>query len=219
MYFSYLTWLIVQRTPTDWPGWSWNAVKRKKLKIEGLWGEFYECVHKKKGTIHVLCRHCRHENYLHPNKNGNNPEAIGDSISSLSRHLLKCREYLTQKSSTQSTMADFIIPSKANKVEDDLRTKVLKLFISGNIAFNQADNPYFQDLLQSIHTKSQIVNRRNLRGKLTKLPSDATEDLFILTLLFFSLAVNWEYSVNRTSRLMVTLLLLPHIQSDAERSL
>jgi hypothetical protein len=128
----------------------------------------------------VVCRHCRRENYSHPNKIGNNPEATGGSTSSLSRHLQKCIEYKKQRSSTQSTMIDFTIPMKANKVEDDLRTKVLKFFISGNIAFNQADNPHFQDLLRSGQGKNhQVVNRRNLREKLTELASDATEDLIV----------------------------------------
>ena len=35
-----------------------------------MWDAYYECVHKKKGTIHVLCRFCRRGCFAHPNKGG-----------------------------------------------------------------------------------------------------------------------------------------------------
>ena len=161
----------------------------------------------------MICRHCRRENYSHPNKIGNNPEATGGSTSSLSRHLQKCMEYKKQKSSTQSTITDFTTPMKANKVEDDLRTKALKFFISGNIAFNQADNPHFQNLLQNVHGKNhQIVNRRNLREKLTELASDATEDLIVSLMenqSKVSLALDCWSSRNNYAFLGKSLILIP----------
>ena len=46
--------------------WSWT---KKSLKTPALWTEFLECVHKKKGTLHVLCRYC-HRSYAHPSKIG-----------------------------------------------------------------------------------------------------------------------------------------------------
>ena len=53
--------------------------------------------------------------------------------------------------------------AKANKVDDDILIKALKFFISGNITFNQADNPYFQELIQTAHDKAnQPINHKNI---------------------------------------------------------
>ena len=53
--------------------------------------------------------------------------------------------------------------AKVNKVDDDILTKVLKFFISGNIAFNQADNSYFQELIQTAHgNANQQINCKNI---------------------------------------------------------
>ena len=69
----------------------------------------------------------------------------------------------------------------ANKVDDDILTKALKFFISGNIVFNQADNPYFQELIQTAHDKAnQPINRKNIRERLKKLASIVKEDLMVL---------------------------------------
>jgi len=70
----------------------------------------------------------------------------------MSRHLQSCQRYRDKKGdrermsafeshleSGQTTLADYD--------NDTMVDKTLKFFISGNIAFNQADNPYFQDLI------------------------------------------------------------------------
>ena len=70
--------------------------------------------------------------------------------------------------------------SKVNKVDDDILIKALKFFISGNIAFNQADNPYFQELIQTAHgNANQQINRKNIWERLKKLASTVKEDLMI----------------------------------------
>ena len=153
--------------------WAWN---KKGLKEE-LWLEFYECVHKRKGTVHVVCKYCRHP-FTHPNKIGKNPEGTGGPTTSMSRHLKECIPYKKQKSILQSSIKEFT--DAANTVDDDILTKALKFFISGNIAFNQADNPYFQELIQTAHGKAnQPINRKNIRERLKKLTSTAKEDLMI----------------------------------------
>jgi hypothetical protein len=143
---------------------------------EELWLEFYECIHKKKGTVHVVCKYCRHP-FTHPNKIGKNSERTGGPTTSMSRHLRECVPYKKQKPISQSSIKEFTDP---NKVDDDILTKALKFFISGNIAFNQADNPYFQELIQTAHGKAnQPINRKNIRDRLKKLASTAKEDLMV----------------------------------------
>ena len=60
--------------------------------------------------------------------------------------------------------------------------KVLKFFVSGNIAFNQADNPYFQELMQTMqqNVKGPVINRKSIRTRLGQLAIEAKEDLMIM---------------------------------------
>ena len=139
-----------------------------------------QCVSKRKGTIHVVCKYCRTSSYTHPNKVGSNKQGKGGTTRSLSRHLSECDPYKKQKPNVQFSIADFTTSTNSKALEDDLLTKVLKFLISGNIAFNQADNPFFQAILREIPSENrQIVNRKNLREKLTKVASDAKEDLML----------------------------------------
>jgi len=48
--------------------------------------------------------------------------------------------------------------------QNDLLSKVLRFFISANIPFNVADNPYFEELIQTAQSKNMVcmVNRKNI---------------------------------------------------------
>lgn len=144
-----------------------------------MWSAYYECVHKKKGTIHVLCRFCRKGCFAHPNKIGSNPLAKDGAMISMTRHLEECSVYKKQKSSTQKSISDFSGPNA--KIPQDLLTKTVNFFISGNIAFNQADNPHFHDMIRTAAalgpTKLPTINRKNTRKRLTDLASNGKEDL------------------------------------------
>lgn len=148
-----------------------------------MWLEFYECIHKKRGTIHVVCKHCR-KAFIHPNKIGKNVDGKsipGSTTTSMSRHLKECVTYQKQQSSSQKSMDEFTDRTIANPIDDDILNKALRFFISGNIAFNQADNPYFQELIQTAHVKANqpVINRKNIRARLKKLAVTAKEDLMI----------------------------------------
>ena len=73
--------------------------------------------------------------------------------------------------SGQTTLADYD--------NDTMVDKTLKFFISGNIAFNQADNPYFQDLIRHGEAKQKgiKVNRKSVHARLSEVGANATEDL------------------------------------------
>jgi len=101
----------------------------------------------------------------------------------LARHLEDCSAYKKQKPTSQSSITDFSGCVTSKRVEEDLVIKTLKFFISGNIAFNQADNPYFQELIRAAAAqgiaKIQPINRKNVRDKLHDVASDAKEDLMV----------------------------------------
>src|SRR6266496_6772659 len=127
-----------------------------------MWAQYYECVHKRKGMVHVVCKYC-HKPFLHPNMIGKNTGMTGDATTSLSHHLKECMAYIKQKPILQSSITDFTTYVTVKKVDNDQLTKVLKFFISGNITFNEANNPYFQDLIWTAHgTKNQPINRKNV---------------------------------------------------------
>ena len=145
-----------------------------------MWDAYYECVHKKKGTIHVLCRFCRRGCFAHPNKVGSNLLAKGGATTSMARHLEECSAYKKQKPSTQKSISDFS-GLNAKKPEEDLLTKTVNFFISGKIAFNQADNLHFHDMIRTATalrtTKLPTINHKNTRQRLTDLASNGKEDL------------------------------------------
>ena len=59
--------------------------------------------------------------------------------------------------------------------------KVLNFFISGNITFNQADNPAFQELLGMIKIEGQFMkaNRKSVCEWLDFHAENAREDLMV----------------------------------------
>jgi hypothetical protein len=63
--------------------------------------------------------------------------------------------------------------------ENDVKDTVLNFFISGNIPFNQADNPEFQKLVSMIEVKGRrvTINRKNVRARLTVQATKAKQDL------------------------------------------
>ena len=88
--------------------------------------------------------------------------------------------YLKQKPTLQSSITDFTTYVTVKKVDNDQLTKVLKFFISGNITFNEANNPYFQDLIWTAHgTKNQPINRKNVWERLSEVALTVKEDLMI----------------------------------------
>jgi hypothetical protein len=63
--------------------------------------------------------------------------------------------------------------------EDNVKDKILNFFISGNIPFNQADNPEFQKLINMINIRGKFItiNRKNIRRRLTEKAEKAKLNL------------------------------------------
>ena len=116
------------------------------------------------------------------------------TTTSLNRHLSECRQYKQKvngnssfdTSSNDSNIQNLFDRQHAKNYgesiekpsEEDVKDAVLNYFISGNIAFNQADNPEFQRLINMTRVNGQpvIINRRNIRARLSVLAAKARED-------------------------------------------
>jgi hypothetical protein len=64
--------------------------------------------------------------------------------------------------------------------KDNIKEAVLRFFISGNIPFNQAENPYFQQIVEWIHIedgKPVSVSRKTVRSHLKEQAKVAIVDL------------------------------------------
>jgi hypothetical protein len=135
-----------------------------------------------------MCKHCA-KTYAHPSTVGK----VGSSgtTSSMTRHLKDCGNYKRTTSTIkgsdltarmeagQTTLDDYDDGQDESQVD-----KTLKFFISGNVAFNQADNPHFHKLIEhckhcNCRSKGPKVNRKSVRSRLSTVATDAKEDLMI----------------------------------------
>ena len=94
---------------------------------------------------------------------------------------------------------------------DDVKDTVLNFFISGNILFNQADNPEFQKLMSMIQVKGRrvTINHKNVRARLTEQAAKAKQDLkdeLATNTLRVSLAMNCSTSRLNNSYLGTSLV-------------
>ena len=107
----------------------------------------------------------------------------------MQRHIDECVSYKVKKTkqtpeddqeSTTSIKSLFGRHSGIDNLTDNhVKDALLNYFISGNIAFNQADNPEFQTLISMIRVngRSVVINRRSLRDRLSQHAAKAKEDL------------------------------------------
>lgn len=87
------------------------------------------------------------------------------------RHLNSCKSYRGKEkgSGSMDKFLGFEGTKRSVVTKDDVHEKILQFFISGNIAFNQADNPYFRDLIELIKVgcnETITVNRDNITKRL-----------------------------------------------------
>lgn len=156
--------------------WSWE----QKIRNVDKWEGFHECIHKTDGTAHVRCKHCK-KTFLHPGRNTQR------TSTSMGRHLKECRRYLQTLEGLGSSVSIDTLFRQATATADETVTddivqdKILNFFISGNIAFNQADNPEFQALIALIKVNGRriVINRKKLRNRLDHHAETAKEDLMM----------------------------------------
>ena len=102
---------------------------------------------------------------------------------------MSCHQKSCCSSTNSSDVAKTNIPNLFKKyndnntsdsnTEDDLKDAVLDFFIAGNIPFNQADSPHFQKIISMIRIEGKrvVINRKNVRARLTMRVSQAKQDL------------------------------------------
>ena len=96
-----------------------------------------------------------------------------------------CQNYKISRGPTKDRTVDQLFGRLSQKsvtsrvTKSDVLDKVLNFFISGNIAFNQADNYYFEELISLIKINDEAVkvNRDNITKRLHHHASDARDDL------------------------------------------
>lgn len=97
------------------------------------------------------------------------------------RHFEHCKRGPKSQEKLKGGIDKFVSTSRPglSMTNDQILDKVLKFFISGNIAFNQADNPYFRDLISEIRIdgSSVPVNRDNMKSRLTQQSEKGREEL------------------------------------------
>jgi len=152
------------------------------------WQEFYEGFDVKKKKPVLECKHCR-EHLGHPllvgagSTDGETSRTLAGVTTGMIRHLNACKSYQKGKGKGAGSIDKFLgFEGKQRSVatKDDVHEKVLQFFISGNIAFNQADNPYFRDLIELIKVgcnETITVNRDNVTKRLHEKAVLSKDDL------------------------------------------
>ena len=155
-----------------------------------MWKQFYEVLDSH-GLPYCLCKHCE-KVFLYPCRIKRGPTSL------FTRHInTDCLLYkkklkrVTSTADDTSTVFNSDISSyfsqsqnKSNETitSEIVKDELVKFFITGNIAFNQAENPHLRKLLSWIklddgHTLT--INRKNITGRLEELAETAKEDLFL----------------------------------------
>lgn len=106
-------------------------------------------------------------------------------ITELSRHFKVCKKNSKHQENIRNDVNKYLMKKKPMITKDVILDKTLNFFISGNIAFNQADNSHFQALIAEIQVDgaSVVINRHNIRQRLSTQAAQSREDL-MSTLMF-----------------------------------
>jgi hypothetical protein len=120
----------------------WSFESKPKPKADSYWQHYLEGVNRVDGKPYALCKHCG-SIFIHPRQNGS-PRAV-------TRHI---QHYCAKAKRLQGPLDRFTKRSDgadANKTtQSTIEELVLKFFISGNIAFAQAENTYLRDIIKLI---------------------------------------------------------------------
>ena len=97
----------------------------------------------------------------------------------LSRHYKVCKKGPKHLENVRNGMNKYSMKKRQTIIKDVILNKTLDFFISGNIAFNQADNPHFQALMAEIQVDGAavVINRHNVRQRLSTQATQSREDL------------------------------------------
>lgn len=169
-------------------GFAW--VFDPDIRNTELWNKFRECFDILEQQPKVQCKYCK-QYMSHPlnigkvGKGESTKKSNTGTISSLIHHLNGCQNYRASKNQTKNHTVEQLFGAATHKSkvsclsQHDVLTKVLNLFISSNIAFNQVDNHYFEELVSLLKINDELikVNCDNITKRLHIYVSNAKEDL------------------------------------------
>jgi hypothetical protein len=153
-----------------------------------------------------VCKHCSIK-FAHPRRN--------DSVttSPIKAHIEKrCEAYKRKhphRQASASSMSAFLQGSETTTTsavtQEQIEEQILKFFVSGNIPFNQADNPHFRKLIEMIHVNGRPAHapgRTTVRARLSKhsqLSDEALINLLAENKSKISLALDcWTSRTNQS---------------------
>ena len=124
----------------------------------------------------MVLRHPNHDRHMSPGP--------------LTRHLETCLKYKTARSEAQhgrynDNNADHFhnffesecVTSNSIMNSDRLCDQVLRIIISGNLSFSQAENPEFIALLKNAYPSCTTPNRRSIAARLKKVSKEEQQKL------------------------------------------
>lgn len=162
-------------------GFLWSF--QRNIVNPELWEQFHECIDKLHHKILVKCKHCHDGIYAHPGTITGKGSRLTYPTSSLSRHLADCPGHKKSINNSEMAKSGNFFQRRTSKPlsADDVMDKALDFFISGNIPFNQIDNPAFQELLARITVDGKPVHitRKSIRERLNFHAQKAKEDLMV----------------------------------------
>src|SRR5436853_7720991 len=87
----------------------------------------------------------------------------------LSRYYKVCKKGPKHLENVRNGMNKYSMKKRQTITQDVILNKTLDFFISGNIAFNHADNPHFEALMADIQVDGAagMINRHNVHQRLS----------------------------------------------------
>jgi hypothetical protein len=126
-----------------------NLDPRKPFQTSSqAWDGFAEVCDENAKVPKVSCKHC-HKTYQHPRACG-----PGGPTTTLSNHLKRHTSVST--AATAGVILPFVAVQTTYTVKQ-VEDLVVKFFITGNIAFAQAENPFFKQLIAMIKTATGMA--------------------------------------------------------------
>jgi hypothetical protein len=159
--------------------WMYNRNVRSSY-----WQHYHEGYDFQKKKPMIQCRYCGdlqgHPLLVGSDKTKSKP-STGGVTTGMGRHYNICKKAPKHHGRVGSGMDKFVTTSlsKQATTKDQVLDKALNFFLSRNIAFNQADNPYVRALMSKIRVDGAVVvvNRDNIRKRLSEQAERSQEDL------------------------------------------
>jgi hypothetical protein len=153
----------------NFENFTWAFASPKALKP--YWNEYRAIFQFASKPQALRCKHCS-QTFSHPRRHGDM------TTTPIKNHIEKrCAAYKRKNSHHQASASNISAflkgdPNQTSSsiTQEEVEEQILKFFISGNIAFNQADNPHFRKLIEMIEVNgkpARAPGRTTIRARLS----------------------------------------------------